>query len=232
MSFVEHLGEMRSRILWSLFWWAACSVAAWFLTPYIIAAVRRLIGDTQLVFLRPTEAFMVYVKIALLAGLFLSLPIILYQIAAFVMPGLEANEKKWVKRVIPAAFLLFIAGGAFAYFVMLPTALGFFLGFQQQFQDTHVTSMLSVEELMGFVMLLIVVCGLMFQIPIVVTLLALVGVVGSPLLRKGRRWAILLIFIIAGVATPTPDAFTQCIVAIPMLLLYEISILIVRAMGK
>ena len=233
MPFTEHLGELRNRIIWSVMAWALCSVAAWFIAPYVIGALRGLIGkDTEMVFLRPTEAFMVYFKIALIGGLFLSLPIILYQITAFVIPGLEPAEKRWLVRLLPAALTLFVCGALFAYYALLPTTLGFFLNFQKYFQDENIKTMISVSEYVGFVMLLTIVCGLIFEMPIVIVALALVGVVNSTMLRNGRRYAILIIFIVAAVATPTPDALTQTVVAIPMILLYEISILIVRGLGR
>ncbi|MBM3466019.1 MAG: twin-arginine translocase subunit TatC, partial [Armatimonadetes bacterium] len=123
-------------------------------------------------------------------------------------------------------------GALFAHYALLPTTLGFFLNFQKYFQDENIKTMISVSEYVGFVMLLTIVCGLIFEMPIVIVALALVGVVNSTMLRNGRRYAILIIFIVAAVATPTPDALTQTVVAIPMILLYEISILIVRGLGR
>jgi sec-independent protein translocase protein TatC len=233
MSFVEHLSDLRNRIFLALGGWIVCSIGSWFLTPYIISALRRLIGtDTQLVFLSPTEAFMVYFKTALIGGLFLALPWILYQVAAFILPGLEAHERRWVRRLVPAAFALFTGGGAFAYFVLLPATLGFFLNFQRYFASENVATMISVSEYVGFVMLLVIVCGLVFQIPIVIMMLALAGLVDAPILRKNRRYAILGVFLLAGIATPTPDAITQTLVAVPMLLLYEVSIFLVIAIKR
>jgi len=228
MSFFEHLGELRQRILYALAGWVACSAVTWSFTRQIIALLRRLIGNTELVFLRPTEAFFVYLKVAILGGLFLSLPWILYQAVAFVNPGLEPHEKRYLQRLMPASFLLFVAGAVFAYFVLLPFTLGFFLNFQ----TADLKAMISLSEYIGFVLMMIVICGLVFQTPIVIVLLAVAGLVNAQMLARGRRWAILIIFIIAAIATPTPDAFTQTVVAVPMIVLYEISLLIVKALGK
>lgn len=225
---MAHLSELRVRIFYALGGWLVCSGAAWFLTPQIISILRRLIGDTPLVFLRPTEAFFVYLKVALVGGFFLALPFILYQIAAFVLPGLEPAEKKWLKAIVPLAFLLFIGGACFAYFFLLPVTLHFFLTFQTQ----DLKAMISLSEYIGFVVFLTVVCGLVFQTPIVLFILASIGVVNAKMLARGRRYAILIMFIIAGIVTPTPDAFTQTIVAVPMILLYEVSILTIRLAGK
>ena len=228
MPFVEHLAEMRFRIMWALAAWAVCSLAAWFAAPQMVGLLRRLIGNTELVFLRPTEAFFVFFKVALVGGFFLALPVILYQVAAFVAPGLEPGEKKWLRLIGPMAFLLFVAGAVFAYFVLLPVTLSFFLSFQTE----NLKAMISLSEFIGFVVFLMVVCGLVFETPIVMILLAMVGVVNSSLLRRGRRWAILIMFIIAAIITPTPDAFTQTMVALPMIVLYEVSIVIIRLMRR
>lgn len=228
MSFVGHLAELRNRILISLASWVTCAIGTWFLTPTLIEWLRRPLGNRKLIFTHPTEAFMVYLKVAVLGGLFIALPFIGYQIAAFVAPGLEPHEKKWLKRLVPASFLLFLGGAAFAYFAVLPFALHFFLSFE----NGGLESMWRIEEYVGFNTMMLIVCGLVFQTPIVILVLAMLGIVNAKMLAAGRRWAIVVIFIIAGIVTPTPDAFTQCVVAVPMIVLYELSIWIVRAAVK
>lgn len=228
MPFVGHLAELRTRIMWSLAAWALCSVAAWFAAPYLVGLMRKLIGNTELVFLRPTEAFFVFFKVALVGGFFLALPLILYHVAAFVAPGLEPGEKKWLRLMVPMAFVLFVAGALFAYFVLLPVSLTFFLSFQTE----NLKAMISLSEFVGFVVFLMLVCGLVFETPIVMIILAMVGLVNSRLLARGRRWAIFIVFILAAIITPTPDAFTQTMVAIPMIILYEVSIWIIRLMRR
>lgn len=228
MPFVSHLAELRNRILLGLAGWAVCALGTWFLTPLLIKIMRRPLGNVELIFTRPTEAFMVYLKVAVLGGLFISLPWLLYQVAAFVSPGLESHEKRWIARIMPASFMLFLGGGAFGYFCVLPVTMNFFLTFQTE----GLKALISISEYVGFVTMMTIVCGLVFQTPIVILLLAIVGIVNAPMLRKGRRWAILIIFIIAGIVTPTPDAFTQTVVALPMIVLYEISILLVLAVRK
>ena len=228
MPLTAHLGEMRNRIMWSLAAWTVASIGAWFATPWIISMMRRPLGNTQLVFLKPTEAFMVYLKTAVLFGFFAALPVVLYQIAAFVSPGLEENEKRWIRRTVPGALLLFVAGVLFGYFAVLPVTLGFFMGFQSE----DIKAMISLSEYIGFISMMLIVCGLIFQTPIVILVLAAIGLVDAPKLRSSRRYAILLIFIIAAVVTPTPDAFTQAVVAAPMLVLYELSIWLVAALHR
>ncbi len=228
MTFTDHLGELRSRILYALAGWVPCSVGTWFVTPRLIRYMRMPIGHTELIFTRPTEAFMVYLKVAVIGGLFLSLPWILYQAAAFVMPGLEPSERRWIQSIVPASFVLFVGGATFAYLCVLPVTMHFFL----TFQTADLKAMISLSEYIGFITMMLVVCGLIFQTPIVIVILAVLGFVNVQLLRKGRRWAILMIFVIAGIVTPSPDAFTQVVVALPMVVLYEISILLVRWLVK
>lgn len=228
MPFTSHLAELRNRIFYGVGAWVVCGIATWFITPKLIAWMRLPLGDTKLIFTKPTEAFMVYLKVAVIGGFFFAMPVILYQVSAFVSPGLEDNEKRWIKRMVPASLLLFIGGSAFGYFCVLPVTMNFFLTFQTQ----DVVAMISISEYIGFVSMMILVCGLIFQTPIVILLLAIVGLVNAPMLRKSRRWAILIVFIIAGIVTPTPDAFTQTVVAVPMIVLYELSILLVAAVKK
>lgn len=228
MPLTAHLGEMRTRVMWSVATWIVAAIGAWFATPWIIATMRRPLGNTQLVFTKPTEAFMVYLKTAVLFGFFAALPVILYQVAAFVSPGLEDHEKRWIRRIVPAALLLFVSGVLFGYFAVLPVTLSFFISFQSD----DIRAMLTISEYIGFITMMLIVCGLIFQTPIVILVLAAIGLVDAPKLRASRRYAILLIFIIAAIVTPTPDAFTQGVVAAPMLVLYELSIWLVAAMHR
>jgi sec-independent protein translocase protein TatC len=228
MSFFEHLGELRTRLIYSIVGWGLASVVTWYFTEYIIKWLRQLIGNTELIYTKPTEAFFVYFKVALVGGFFLALPWILYQIIVFVRPGLEPDERKWILRIVPAACLLFVAGVSFAYFALLPMALKFFLGFQTQ----DLRAMITISEYISFVVFLLLACGLVFQTPIVLVVAAVLGLVKSQQLRQWRRYAIVSCFIIAALVAPTPDAFTQTMVAIPMILLYEISIWVIRAIGR
>jgi sec-independent protein translocase protein TatC len=227
MTLVEHLEELRFRIIHAVIAWVAASTGAYFFTPRLLGLFTGLV-HTKLVFINPMEAFMAYLKIAMLLGFFVSLPFILFQILAFVVPGLEKHEKKWVLRLVPFAVLLFFLGFLFGCFVLIPIALKFFLSFATD----DLVPIITIGGLVSFVLSLTIVSGLIFQTPMVILLLSIIGVVNSTLLREKRRYIILLFFILAAVATPTPDAFTQIVVAIPLILLYELSILIVRAIEK
>ncbi len=227
MTLVEHLEELRTRIIISLFAWVVCSVAAYYFTPQILSLFTTFIS-TKLVFTNPTEGFFTYLKISMVTGLFASLPIILHQVLLFVFPGLEKNEKKWIRRLVPFSMLLFLGGVLFAYFVLIPVTMRFFMSFATK----DLVPMITIGGFISYVLTLIILTGLMFQTPLVVFFLALIGLVDSRFLREKRRYVIVLIFIIAAVATPTPDSFTQIIVSIPLIVLYEISILFVRLVER
>lgn len=227
MTIVEHLEELRLRIIYSISAWAIASSGSYFLAPGIISLFTRMI-NTKLVFINPSEAFFAYFKIAMLLGLFISLPVILYNILVFIIPGLERNEKKWVLRLVPFSIILFACGMLFAYFTVIPVTLKFFLSFKTE----NLEPMITIGSFISFVLTLLIICGLMFQTPLVILFLSLIGIVNSKTLRESRKYVILAFIIIAAIATPTPDAFTQIVVTIPMVILYELSILFVRIIER
>jgi sec-independent protein translocase protein TatC len=222
MTLVEHLDELRTRIIISLVAWVVCTGAAYYYTPQILSLFTSFMS-TKLVFTNPSEGFFTYLKISMLTGLFVSLPIILHQVLLFISPGLEKNERKWVFRLVPVAIILFLAGVLFAYFVLIPVTMKFFMSFATK----DLVPMITIGGFINYVLTLIILTGLMFQMPMIVFFLALIGLVNSVMLRDKRRYVIVMIFAVAAVATPTPDAFTQIIVSLPLILLYELSILVV-----
>ncbi|MDQ7823145.1 MAG: twin-arginine translocase subunit TatC [Candidatus Eremiobacteraeota bacterium] len=222
MTLVGHLEELRLRIVYSIAVWILCTIGAYFLTPPVLSYLTGML-HTKLVFINPAEAFMAYFKVALTLGLFAALPVILHQTLLFIVPGLEPHEKKWVLLLVPMAVLLFFAGLAFACLVLIPATLGFFLSFQTE----SLTPMITIGGFVSFVTTLVIMSGLIFQMPLVILFLGLIGIVNSRFLREKRRYAVFAIFVIAAIATPTPDAFTMTIVALPMVALYEISLLLV-----
>ncbi len=230
MTFFGHLDELRSRLIWSLYAWVAASCACYYFVPQLLSVVRqRFLGpEVQLIFTRPTEAFIAYLKTAMVAGVFLASPILAYQVLMFVVPGLEAHEKKWLFRLIPVSIILFTLGATFAYFVVLPVTMHFFLSFT----TTDLNALFSVGDLLGFVTGVLLLCGVAFQLPMVLFFVAQIGLISSRQLRDGRKFAIFASFLIAAVATPTPDAFTMSVVALPIWLLFEISVILIRITGK
>lgn len=230
MTLTGHLEELRSRLIWSLGAWAVAAAGCYYFTPSLLAIARdRFLGpNVQLIFTRPTEAFFAYLKVAMVAGLFVASPIILYHVLMFVLPGMEAHERKWLWRLMPVAIVLFALGATFAYLVVLPVTMHFFLSFSTE----ELNAMFTIGEFLGFVVGILTLCGVAFQLPLVLFFAALAGIVNSTFLRQQRRFAIFAAFLIAAIATPTPDAFTMSVVAVPIWILFEISLILMRFVGK
>jgi sec-independent protein translocase protein TatC len=175
----------------------------------------------KLVYLNPTEPFNLYLKIAALAGLFLTSPFVLYQVWMFISPGLYRNEKRYVVPFMVSTIFLFITGGYFGYKIVYPRALEFLIHFGRQFQP-----MITIGEYTSLFLSIILGMGLIFEMPILIFFLALMGIVTAGFMWKNFRYAILIIFVIAAIVTPTPDILNMCIFAAPMIFLYIFSIAI------
>ncbi|MGB8986416.1 MAG: twin-arginine translocase subunit TatC, partial [Candidatus Sulfotelmatobacter sp.] len=173
----------------------------------------------KLVYLNPTEPFNLYLKIAALAGLFLTSPFVLYQVWMFISPGLYRNEKRYVVPFMVSTIALFTTGGYFGYKIVYPQALGFLIHFGRQFQP-----MITIGEYTSLFLSIILWMGLVFELPILIFFLALMGIITAGFMWKNFRYAILVIFIIAAIVSPTPDVLNMCIFAAPMVALYAVSI--------
>lgn len=230
MTLMGHLEELRGRILWSLTAWVFASGVSYYFTPKLLEMARDafLNDKIKLIFTRPTEAFIAYLKVAMVAGLFLASPILLYHVLMFVVPGLERHERRWLLRLMPVSIILFVIGVVFAYFVVLPVTMHFFLGFANNALEPWFT----VGEFLGFVTGVLLLCGVAFQLPLILFFAAMLGLVSSKFLREQRRFAIFGAFLVAAIATPTPDAFTMTVVALPLWVLFEISVILIRITGK
>lgn len=230
LSLTEHLEELRSRLFYSIAAWLVASVACYAYVPKFMDFTRdRFLGKSvQLIFTKPTEAFIAYLKVALVAGIFVASPIVIYQIIMFVAPGLKPAEKRWVWRLVPVSIILFLVGCLFAFFVVLPVTMQFFLSFQ----TAALNPMFQVGDFLGFTTGLLLLCGASFQLPLLLFFAALAGLVNSHQLREGRRYAVFGSALVAAVATPTPDAFTMCVVALPLWILFEISVIVIRISGR
>jgi len=230
--FTEHLDELRDRLI-------VCFVATGIgfcasygfkeklfeiLTAPLISAMGK--GD-KLIFTGLPEAFFTYLKVALLSGLMLASPILLYQFWMFVAPGLYRKERRILIPIVFLSSLFFIGGSLFGYFIVFPFGFKFFLGFSS---DT-IQALPSMKEYLGFASKLLLAFGLVFELPLVLTFLARLGVVSVDFLKKNRKYALLLFFVGAAILTP-PDVVTQVMMAFPLMLLYEISILGARVFGK
>jgi sec-independent protein translocase protein TatC len=232
MSFLEHLGELRKRILWSLVAVLGGLVIALNFTDRLMKFVRRpfdaAIPGTKLVFLTPTEAFWVYMKVALIAGCVLALPFVLYQIWGFVAPGLHTHERRFAIPFVIVGSLFFVLGATFAQLVVIPFAMRFLVTFPGQ----DLTPMISVGSYVDFVLKFTLAFGVIFELPVGLTLAARMGIVTPQFLAKNRKYAILINFIVAAILTPTPDIFNQSLMAGPMILLYELGIISARIFGR
>ncbi|HEV8525320.1 MAG TPA: twin-arginine translocase subunit TatC [Terriglobales bacterium] len=227
MSFLQHLEELRRRIIYSLLAIAAGFIGAWSFAPRIFAlmeqpimqALRNHRLDEKLVYLSPTEPFNIYLKVGLIAGVFIASPIVLYQVWMFISPGLYRNEKRYVLPFMFFTVVLFLAGGYFGYRVAYPAALDFLVGYGRQFQP-----MITIREYTNLFLTVILGLGIIFEMPVIVFFLALMGVVRPGWMWKNLRYAVLAIFVVAAVITPTSDVLNMCIFAAPMLALYLLSI--------
>jgi len=227
MGFLDHLEELRKRIIYSVISVAVGFGICWWKVERIYDVMQRPIIDAlrangmaeKLVYLNPTEPFNLYLKIAALAGLFLTSPFVLYQVWMFISPGLYRKEKRYVVPFMVSTITLFSCGGYFGYKIVYPAALTFLINFGKQFQP-----MITIGEYTSLFLSIILGMGLIFEMPILVFFLSLMGIVSAGFMWKNFRYSILVIFIIAAIVTPTTDILNMCIFAAPMIALYAISI--------
>lgn len=227
MTFLEHLEELRSRLMRAvlavLVGFGVCIAFGERLFTLLAAPITKLLPQgSTLVFTGLPDPFFMHLKVAFFAGIFLVLPFIVYEIWRFVHPGLLEHERRLAVPFIVSAVFLFYAGAAFAYFVVFPAAFKFFLGYQTE----TLKPMIAIKEYVSLVMLLMLAFGSVFETPIVIVFLGLLGVVDSGILKRGRRYFVVLAFIIAAILTPTPDIINQTLMAVPMFLFYEAGIIV------
>jgi len=220
MTIWEHLGELRDRLFRSVIALGVGTALGVFLSERILKFLLLPYTNKPLLVLSPTEAITNVFTVSVAFGAMLALPMIVYQVLAFMMPGLMPNEKKWITIGVPAGFILFLMGAAFAYFIMLPAAVGFLTSI---FPDLF-NYQLTPNEYIPFVSGVMFWMGVAFEMPLIIFILAKANVVSPNILKKNWRWAIVIIAIIAALITPTPDPINMSIVMVPLLLLYVLSI--------
>jgi sec-independent protein translocase protein TatC len=231
MSLIEHLEELRKRIVRSLLavgvGFAACWIFVRPITDFLAEPVYKVLPGSRLAFLGVTDPFILYVKVAALVGLFLTSPIVLYQCWRFVSPGLYRRERRYAVPFVFFGTLFFVGGGAFAYYVAFPFAVEFLVGMGSAFEPV-----ITVDRYFRFLLYVLLGLGLMFELPIVIFLLAQIGVVTPRFLLRNFRWAVLLIFVAAAVVTPTPDVVNLCLFAVPTIALYLLGVGAAALVGR
>ncbi len=232
MTFLEHLEDLRKRLFYSALALLAGFVPGWIFSKDLYGILARpvtryLPEGTKLAFTTLTAPFMLYIKVAVLASVFLAAPFIFLQVWYFVAPGLYKKEKKYVVPFVLMTTVFFSLGAVFGYFVVFPWACRFFLQIGQDFQPV-----ITVDQYFGLALKVLLGLALVFQLPTLVFFLAKMGVLTARWMIRNFKYAVLLVFAVAAVITPTPDVVTQSIVAVPMLALYGLSILIALAVGR
>ena len=222
MSLIAHLTELRSRIIKCLVAAGLGSVVGYYYIQEIMHYITLPAG--KLYYMQPAEAFFTYLKVACVAGFLLALPIIFWQVWRFFLPALTTRERMVLGIVVPTSVVLFFCGLAFSFFLVLPAGIKFFLGFG----NTELEALLSVDKYFDFVIMFVLPFGFIFELPLVITILGKMGLITSAFLKKYQRIIIFLSFVVGALITPTPDVFTQSMIALPIIVLYEVGYFIVR----
>jgi sec-independent protein translocase protein TatC len=225
---VEHLGELRQRLIFILLAVAVTSTVAYLYNDQILAFIMNTGKIEKLVFIKPMEAFFVIVKMSIFIGVVGAMPFILYQVWKYVGVALKPHERRYLIYFGPVSYLLFMSGAALAFLGVIPLAVKFLLSFSKQ----NVQPLITLDAYLNFLNALVIAFGLVFQLPLVMFLLSLLGIVTPAMLKKTRKYAIVGIFVFAAVITPTTDAVSMMMLAGPVMVLYEIGVLISKAVWR
>lgn len=226
MSVVDHLSELRTRLVIAIVAIIIGTLGAYYYVEDILQILVAPAG--KLYYTKPTEAFFTYMKISLVTGCIVSSPVWFYQIWAFIVPALSKGEKRVTFMVVPTAVVLFVVGVLFSYYLVLPMAIQFFIGFGTD----ELQPLFSIGQYIDFVIAFILPFGITFELPLILIALGILGILSSDRLREYRKMFILLAFIIGAAISPTPDMLSQTMIAGPMILLYEISYGVLRYIVK
>ncbi|MFA4915637.1 MAG: twin-arginine translocase subunit TatC [Syntrophales bacterium] len=233
LSLNAHLEELRKRLIFILIAVGIGLCACYIAREWLFAIITRpltmvLPQKSYMIFTSLPEAFCTYMKISFFAALVLTSPYTLYQIWKFISPGLYPGEQKYVLPFVISSSLLFVGGVLFGYFLALPPAFNFFVSFSSDF----LKPMLSLNEYLSLSLRFLLGFGLAFELPVFIFFMTKIGLVNAAKLSRGRRYAILVIFIVAAILTPSPDAVTQILMAVPLIFLYEVSIIVAKFAKK
>jgi sec-independent protein translocase protein TatC len=224
MSLMDHLEELRSRLMWAIATLAVAFFPCWIFVDEIFAFLQRPImkllpPGKKLAYTGITDPFILYFKVAALAAVFVASPFILYQLWRFIAPGLYKHERRYLLPFLFFGSFFFLAGGAFAYYIAFPLAAEFLLKIGGAFEPV-----ITIERYFGFQMTIILGLGLMFELPIVIFVLSAIGLVTPRFLMRNFRWAVVIIFIVAAIITPTSDILNLCVFAVPAIALYLLGV--------
>lgn len=231
MTFLDHLEEFRWRIIYSLIGIAIGTIIAWIFIDFFVDKILLLPARTsnlKLQNLRPFGQLFIYFQVAIIIGLILSFPNVVYQLWKFIAPALKEREKKFITAIVLFTTLCFLLGVAFAYFVMLPMALSF----AAQFGSTMIENNFSIDEYFSIILSVILGAGLVFELPMLSFFLSKLGILSPKIMRKYRRHSFVAILILSAILTPGTDPVSQVILAVPLVILYEISILVSKIFQK
>ena len=245
MPLVVHLTELRSRLLRAAIFMSIIFLGSFYFAPTLMTWIQAPLysffsptkmtwvpsglGDITFIFLSPAEAFWNSIKVSAVVAIFIVMPYALYELWKFAEPGLRVHERKFTLPFVTLCSTMFYLGISFCYLVVLPFALNFLVGYGI---DAGFTPQLSIGIFVGFNLWLLLVFGLIFELPMLMTLLAKLGLVDIPWLKKYRKWAYLCFFILGAILTPTPDPFNQTLMAVPLVIFYEVGIVGARFFGK
>lgn len=234
MSFLDHLTELRRRLIWSVLAIAILFAPAYYFSNEIFEflmkpLIENLPEGSSLIFTRPAEGFTTYLKVSFFAALFLAVPFILYQAWRFIAPALYKEEKKIVVPFILFGSLFFAGGAAFCYYVASPPAFKFLLN---EYSSEYVKAFPTIREALSFLMALIFGFGLVFEFPLIIFILARIGLVTSKWLREKRKYAVIISAMIAAILTPTTDAISMMLMFVPIVIFYELGIVVAWLFGK
>ncbi len=226
MPLTGHLTELRRRLIFSLLAVAVGTGVSFFFIRELMAFLTAPAG--QLYFARPAEVLMIYLKTAVVFGFILASPVVFFEFWRFILPALTDKEKSYLMVFVPLSTALFLGGLAFSYFFVMPESLHFLMGFG----GDDFKPLLSMENYLEFVLLMIFPFGIICNMPLVLVAMAKAGLVNAKSLKKARKYVIFLSFVLAAIITPTPDVMTQSLLAVPSILLFEISLWVIRVIGK
>ncbi len=226
MPVTGHLEELRKRLIYSFCAIALGTAVSFFFIKDLMAFLTAPVG--QLYFARPAEVLFIYCKTAIMAGFILASPVVFFEFWRFVLPALTDRERTWTCVFVPLSVSLFLGGVCFSYFFVMPESLHFLMSFG----GDDFKPLLSMENYLEFVLFMIFPFGVVCNMPLILIALAKAGLTSYKALRKGRKYVIFLSFVLAAIITPTPDVMTQCFLAVPAMVLFEMSLWVIRIMER